>query len=170
MPRSPWPLRLIDNISDWSGKLTSFLMTVIIGLMIYSVIRRYVFHTPFNYLSITRNYFIVFIALGAAYTLRSHAFINVDIVQRRLSLRMRAIVDVFTSILFFLFCLALFITTARAAAAGLPGNISFSLRLFRGPSWMVNFLVCAGMLLLLLQGLAKLVRDLVTAITGREMA
>jgi len=170
MPRSPWPLRFIDNISDWSGKITSFLMTVIIGLMIYNVVRRYVFNAPFNYLAITKNYFLIFVALGAAYTLHSRSFINVDIFQRRLSPRTRAIVDLFTSILFFLFSLALFITTARAAAAGLPGNIPFSMRLIRGPTWMVNLLVNAGITLLLLQGLAKFIRDLMTAVTGREMA
>ncbi len=170
MPRSPWPLRFIDNISDWSGKITSFPMTVILGLMIYSVIRRYIFNAPFNYLTIIRNYFLVFVALGAAYTMHSRSFINVDIFQRRLSLRTRAIIDLFTSILFFFFSLALFITTARAAAASLPGNISFSMRLIRGPSWMVNLLFNTGILLLLLQGLAKFIRDLMTAVTGREMA
>lgn len=170
MIKNPWPLRLIDNIGDWIGKLTSFLITVVIGIMIYSVVRRYIFNYPFNYLTIIPRYFLVFIALGAAYTFHARSFVNVDILQVRLSPRTRATVDLFTSSLFFLFILALFMTTFRVAIDGLPDKVYFSTRLLRGPTWLVDLLVSIGVLFLLLQGIAKFIRDLLTAITGKDVA
>ena len=72
-----------------------------------------------------------------------------------------------TSILFFIFCVALL---WHAVAFAVPAYLKLhpSLRLLYPIGWPVKLLVPVGALLFLLQGMAKFIRDLDTAIKGRE--
>ena len=136
------------------------------------MVLRKVFHTGlaafgWNVLATNSKLFLVYIILGAAYTLRTNAFINVDIFHRRFSPRVRAFVDLATSTLFFLFGIALLWWAVIMAAWDLS-MLHPSLRLFYPPSWPVRLIIPVGVFLLLLQGLAKFVRDLIIATTGKE--
>ena len=161
-------LRIIDAISEWVGKITSFIIILMIGVVMWNVVMRYVFNSAaaWQHISVCARLLPAYVVLGGAYTLLTRAHINVDIFYRRFPLRMRGIVDLVTSILFFLFCIAL-LWKAVGTSANLP--------LWQTPfppssSWLFILAVPIGVSLLLLQGLAKFIRDLVIAITGRELA
>ena len=163
-------LHIIDAISEWAGKITSFLIILIIGTMLTWVFFRYVFHanTAWNYTTATKFLFI-YVLFGAAYALRYQAFVNVDILYRRFSLRARSIVDVATSTLFFLFCINFLRTAVEEAIEAAPRLGGFSFRLLSPLYWPAALLGPIGISLLLLQGSAKFIRDLVTATTGKEL-
>ncbi len=161
-------LKLVDIVSDLAGKIVSFLMTFTIGIMIYAVVRRYVFESPWPYEKIITNFLATYVMLGAAYAFRSGAFINVDIIERRLPVRTRAVVRLIISIAFFLFLLTLIKVTGEPALKALS-RMKFSLQLFAPSRWPVALIIPIGILLLILQGLTKFIRDLVAAITGREL-
>ncbi|MFH1640069.1 MAG: TRAP transporter small permease subunit [Chloroflexota bacterium] len=160
-------LHIIDIISEWSGKIISFAIILIIGYVIYGIIVRYVFRGMFSHLSIAQRIFTAYVVLGAAWAFQNKAFINVDIFTRRLSVRKRAIIDSFTFILFLVFTLALLKYTSDVALSSLP-KTRFSLQLFDPARWPTTLIIPVGVLLLVLQGLAKFVRDLIAAITGEE--
>lgn len=161
-------LRIIDAISEWVGKITSFIIILMIGVVIWNVVMRYVFNSvaAWQHISVIGKLLPVYVVLGGAYALLTKAHINVDIFYRRFPLRMRGIIDLVTSILFFFFCIALL---WRAVGS------SVSLPLWQTPfppfsSGLFILAVPIGAFLLLLQGLAKFIRDLIIAITGRELA
>ena len=104
---------------------------------------------------------------GAAYAFLTRAHVNVDILYRRFSPRTKSIVDLFTSVLFFVFCIVLLWITVETADEQVL-KLHFSLRLLSPPSWPVRLLIPIGVFLLLLQGLAKFARNLITALTGKE--
>lgn len=163
-------LRIIDGISDWMGKVTSFLMTAIIIVMLYSVVRQHFFGIPWmEYVSITSNYFALYIFLGGAYVFHAKAFVNVDILQRRLSVRRRAVIDMVTAFCFFAYCSALTSQIAQTALSVRIPKAPISLSLLLAPGWLVNLLLPTGMFVLLLAGLAKFVRDLITVATGSKI-
>jgi len=162
-------LRVIDAISDFVGKITSFLMILVTGYVLYSVIRRYIFHWSWNYMTATSNFFLTYFSLGAAYVYNSGAFIKVDILTRRLPVRTRAILNAVMFILFFFFCLALLWTSVGMALPVLR-KLKFSLRLFNPVSWPMSLIVPIGIILLTLQGLAKFIHTIITAVTGKENA
>jgi len=163
-------LHIIDVTSEWAGKIVSFTIILIIGAVIWWVVSRYVFHlnSMWNYVTVTK-FFLIYATLGVAYVLRLQAHVNVDILHRRLPLRVRSIVDLATSILFFLFCIALLWMAVKVAveeAQYLPPLA----KIFSPANWPVRLLAPVGIFLLLLQGLAKFIRDLIIAITGKEAA
>jgi len=160
-------MHIIDAISEWVGKIASFILVLMIGVIIWNVVMRYVFHSAAAWpqMSTCGKLSVAYVILGAAYTLRTGAHTNIDILYRHFPLRMRGIVDLVTSVLFFLFCIALL---WGAVDSGL--NEHFSFRLFLPPYWPVGLIAPIGLSLFLLQGLAKFVRDLVIAITKKELA
>lgn len=164
-------LHTIDTLSEWSGKLTSFLIILMMGTVLWIALARKVLHTPaiqvWNYATATRVLFI-YVILGAAYVLHRRANVNVDILYSRFSLRVKSIVDAITFIAFLLFCIAL-LYMALGIAVKDALKFHFSLRSFLPPYWSVTLVAPLGILLFLLQGLAKFIRDLYTAITGREL-
>ncbi len=163
-------LRVIDFVSDTLGKVMSLYMTLVIFVLIYGVIQRYVFGNPWRWESIATNVLTGYVMLGAAFALRSGAFVNIDILQRRMPLRVKAIASMATYILFFLFCLA-FLSTAIPVGLPILARTKLSYKLITNPgSWPVRSFFMLGVGLLMVQGLAKFTRDLITAVTGKEEA
>ena len=161
-------LHIIDAISEWVGKITSFIIILMIGVVIWNVVMRYVFNSAalWQHISVCGKLLPAYVILGGAYALLTKAHINVDIFYRRFPLRIRGIIDLVTSILFFLFCIALL-----WRAVGSSVNLPPWRTLFPPPSsWLFILAMPIGVSLLLLQGLAKFTRDLIIAITGKELA
>lgn len=161
-------LRAIDVLNLWVAKTVSWVVILIIATTVYEVIMRYLFNAPtkwvfeFNYL-IHGPYFLL---LGA-YTFAINGHVNVDIIYGRLSPRAKAIVDLFTMPLFFFFVLMMFVYGGQFALNAL----SFHERLssaWAPPVYPVKFAIPVAAALLLLQGLARYIRNLHLAITGRE--
>ena len=163
-------LHIIDATSEWTGKIVSFAIVLIIGTMLWLMLARYAFQisTNWSYATATKILFI-YVIFGAAYVLRIRAHINVDILHKHLSLRVRSIVDLVTFTFFFLFCVALLWEAVDMVARDAL-RLHLSLRSFWPPNWPVTLVAPIGVFLFLLQGLAKFIRDLIIAITGEEVA
>lgn len=161
-------LHIIDAISEWTGKIVSFAVVLLIGGVVSWVLPRYLFHVAggWDYATVNKIFF-VYVIFGAAYALRVKAHVNMDLLHDRLPIRARSVVDLFTFIFFSLFCIALLWMAVEMAADSAPG-FHLSLKTFWPPSWPVTLLAPIGLFLLLLQGLSKFIRDLIIAITGKE--
>ncbi len=159
-------LAAIDAINDRIGKAVSFLVIAIVGVMVYEVIARYVFDAPTKWAYETVTFILgAYAILGGAYALRHGAHVNMDILHSRLSPRRRAILDVITSVFFFLFCVVLLWKGSEWAARSIRLS-EHTWSPWGPPVYPVKILIPIGAFLLLLQGLSKLIRDLLTAFTG----
>jgi TRAP-type mannitol/chloroaromatic compound transport system permease small subunit len=161
-------LRTIDLVNAWVAKTVAWVVVIIIATTIYEIVMRYVFNAPtdwvfeFNYL-IHGPYFLL---LGA-YTFAINGHVNVDIIYARLSKRGRAVVDLFTMPLFFFFTLMMLVYGGRFAMNSLSFRETLS-SAWAPPIYPIKFAIPVAALLLLLQGLAKYIRDLHLAFTGKE--
>ncbi len=160
-------LEAIDAISEWTGRITAFLIPGMMLIMTYEVVARYLLKSPTIWaMESTQYLFLATTALGGAYVLRHDGHVNVPILYSRLSTRTQAIVDVVTSLFFFLFMGALFraswITTVESVV-----YLEHSPTYWEPPIYPVYIVMTAGIFLIILQALAKLVRDFATAITGK---
>jgi TRAP-type mannitol/chloroaromatic compound transport system permease small subunit len=166
MERIKISLRTIDSISEWSGKMVSFLIIVITGVTIWEVILRYIFNSPTKW-AFDAAYLVfgAYGVLGGAYTLYLNGHVNVDIVYGRLPLRVRAIIDLVTSVFFFLFCGLLLWKGGEMAWDSLKimerGSSAWA-----PPVYPIKLTIPLGAFLLLLQGTAKFIRDLLKVIKG----
>jgi TRAP-type mannitol/chloroaromatic compound transport system permease small subunit len=161
-------LTCIDLISDWTGKATSYLILPGILVLSLEVVLRYAFNSPTMWAHGTsQRLFATYYILAGAYVLRHNQHVKVDILYNRLSVRKKALLDLFGSIFFFVFCGVLFWKGLDFAWTSLS-QLEPDETPWRAPLYPFKMMVPLGALLILLQGLAKLIRDLTTALTGRE--
>ncbi|UCF83321.1 MAG: TRAP transporter small permease subunit [Desulfobacteraceae bacterium] len=161
-------LLIIDKINEWVAKLASWAIILIIGSTAYEVIMRYVFASPTEW-SFELNYLtngVYFLLLGAfTFAVRGH--VNVDIFYARFSPRTRAIVDLLTAPLFFFFISMMLIFGGQFALDSLASRETLS-SAWAPPIYPVKIVIPVAATMLILQGIAKFIRDLHTAITGKE--
>jgi TRAP-type mannitol/chloroaromatic compound transport system permease small subunit len=97
-------LDTIDKINHWIGKMVSIFVLLIMSITLLEVVLRYGFNRPTMWVHETsQQIFAIAFLLGSAYTLQEGGHVRVDILYRRLSTRGRAILEIVTSILYFLF-------------------------------------------------------------------
>ena len=162
-------VHIIDSISNWSGKAISFLLLVIIAVLIYEVVLRYFLNSPtFWAHETTQQMFGVYSILLGAYTLCHFGHVNMDVLYSRLSVRRKALLDVFTSAFFFFWCGVLLIYGTKFAVKAIS-IWEHSSTPFGPPVWDIKLMIPLGALLIILQGLAKFFRDLNIALTGRAL-
>lgn len=162
-------LKGIDATSEWSGKVISFLIYAAIGVLIYEIVLRYLFNAPTIWAhGITQRIIATYAILLGAYTLRQGGHVKVDILYNRLSMRGRAILDLFTAIFFLLFCGVLLWQGGEFAWTSVKILERCNTIPFNAPLYPVKVMLPVGAFLILLQGLAQFTRNLITAVTGRQ--
>ena len=155
-------LRIIDTIDEAIGSIASWLIIVMILVIIYEVIARYIFNSPtfwaFDSMRLFGGALIVF---GWAYSQLHDAHIRVDIFYSHFTNRKRMIVDVLGSILFFFPLLGAFtyIVARRELSILLSGKI-ITFSYWSSLSSIYGLILMLGLFLTCLQFAAKLVRDI----------
>jgi TRAP-type mannitol/chloroaromatic compound transport system permease small subunit len=167
---------VIDSISVCTGKFYSFLIVALFGIMTVEVVRRYVFNAPImGVQDVTAAYFGAYYVMAGAYTLWAKGHVSVDVIYVLFPRRGRAILDLLTFPFFLLFAGALVYTGWKFGmlatwVEGVGWNLEVDQSHLRLPLYPAKWTIAIGSFLLLLQGLAKFVRDLKLAITGEELS
>ncbi len=160
----------IDAISEWSGRLVSFLIFFVMVVLLTEITLRYAFNAPTIWAHETSQHmFGAYSVLAGAYVLLHFQHVRVDVIYSRFSPRGRAILDSVTYLLFFLFCglmLKYGIDIAWKSVKIMETTITY----WHSPIYPVKCCIPLGAGLILLQGIAHYIRFLHMAITGRELA
>jgi TRAP-type mannitol/chloroaromatic compound transport system permease small subunit len=160
-------LKTIDRISDQSGKAVSFLVLFLVFVILYEIFVRYLFNSPTIWAhEVAQMVYGAYVILLGAYVLQRKGHVNVDILYNRFRPRTRAIIDLFTWLLFFYFCGLLLLKGGEMAWDSLK-VLETEPTSFAPPVYPIKMMIPLGALLILLQGLAKFIRDLTLAITGK---
>jgi TRAP-type mannitol/chloroaromatic compound transport system permease small subunit len=105
--------------------------------------------------------------LAAGFTNREDAHVRVDVIYQYFPKRLKGLVDVFTSIFFFIFAIALFWTGWVFAADSIKvWEVSFTEWAIQ--YWPVKLTLSVGALLLILDGLTKVIKD-VYILSGKKV-
>jgi len=162
-------LRWIDNLNDWVGRILSFGIFFMFVLVLAEVIRRYFFNSPTVWGNeLTQLIFGAYVVLSGGHILRWGGHVNVDIFYSRLSDKRKAVLDIATYIIFFLFCSMLLYYGGQLAWESLT-TLEHSQSAWNPPLYPFKLMIPLGALLLLLQGTAKLIRDILTLISGKPV-
>lgn len=163
-------LKYTDMLNDWVGRIVSFWMIPLILLMSFEVFMRYILQAPTEWGTEMVTYLYAgYTLLGGGYTLLYGAHVNINVIYNRLSVRRRALFDVITAVVFFLYVWILFYEGSKFAWDGMIRN-RHSGTDWNPPLYPVLMILPIGAFLMLIQGAAKFARDLITAITGKEAA
>ncbi len=161
-------LKVVDGISDWSGKVVSYFLYAGIIVILCEVVLRYFFLAPtiWSY-PIAQRIFATYFVIGGAYCVLHKAHIRVDIIYNSFSPRKRTMVDVVDFVCLFLIIFVLLWHGSQYAWTSLS-QLEVSLPPFDVAIYPVKLMIPLAGLLLLLQGLAECYRTYTTAITRRH--
>lgn len=162
-------LNTIDSINEWLGRVVSFLCVVMMSLITYDVVMRYVFNDPTDWqMEMSQFLMVTMVCLGAGYTELHKKHVNVTLLHEKWPPRVRAIVDFITHQVAILLVLVLiwfggeifwqnFEFGFRTASAWAPVQ------------WPAKMMIPLAGIFLGLQLLANLIRFLVMAVSGVEL-
>ncbi len=161
-------LKLIDTISEWSGKAVSMLIIVLALIVGYEVVARYVFKSPTLWAhELSAMMFGTFIIIGGAYTAYEKLHVNMDLVHKSLSVRTRALLDMVTFFISLTFLGTLIWVGGKSAVKSVT-ILEHASTQWGPPIYPLKVMLPIGALLLLLQIIAKFIRDVRTLISGKE--
>jgi len=154
-------LKVIDTISEWSGRLGRWFTLFLVLVMVYEVISRYAFHRPTMWAYETSIMLgCALYALGYSYVQCHRAHVRVDVFYIRLSSRGKAIIDVIGGVIFFL---PLIIMLTDTSWLWMIKAWKIKEKMFETywfpPAYPLRTAVALGFALLAMQGLAQLFRD-----------
>lgn len=163
-------LRLIDSISEYTGKIGSKVCVVLVIVLCYEVTARYVFNAPTLWAhEVSCMLGLTIVALGLAYTHLHHGHVRVDVLYIRFSPRGRAIIDVACTLLLFF---PLIILLVYIAADRVWFSFSMDERLMESfwypPAAPIRIVLFLGLSLFVLQGIAQFTRDLYFLIRNKS--
>ena len=161
-------LRVIDSVSDCTGRIVGWIAVPMIAALIYEVFARYVFHRPtiWSY-EITYMIYGTHFLLGAGYTLYAKGHIRIDLLYMKFPPRGRAFIDVvgYLIIFFPIMILMVFSSFDMAKDAYQIKEVS-QFTPWQPVLWPFKSVICVGFLLLILQGLAEFIRSVITLVRG----
>lgn len=163
-------LKVLDGISEWSGRIFVWLVIPLTALVVYEVISRRFFGSPHIWAPEVIDFLYgPNLMLVAAYTLLHKGHVCIDILYQRFTPRVKGILDVITyTVFFFPFCIIVFYHgIVFAGTSWSLGETSESAALRVLP--LIKTAIPLAFLLLLCQGLATYIRAFIQAVRGREI-
>lgn len=154
--------RAVTRLNIWIGRVAAWLIVPIFLLLMADVIMRYVVGSAAIWSAeFAQLIFGGYAVIAGGYLLVERAHVNVDIIYGKFSRVNKAVVDLATSFLFFLF-LAVLIWQGVDMAWDSAAKFERSSSLWNPHIWPVKIIIPVAAVLLLLQGLVRLVSDIRT--------
>lgn len=159
----------INRLNLWVGRIVGFMVLPIMFAMVYEVIVRYAFTAPTVWAyDISRMFYGAMFVLGAAYGLSRGIHIRSDFLYRNWSVRTQGRVDAALYVVFFFpsMILLLWVSFDWAWTSLIRGErgMDTAFAPLLGP---VRSALPIGVFLLVLQGIAELLKSIYAAKTGR---
>jgi TRAP-type mannitol/chloroaromatic compound transport system permease small subunit len=163
-------LKGIDSLSVWSGKIFSMLVLPIIVLETGESILRYIIQKPTDWSwELAAMLFGAFFMMGGAWVLKENNHVRTDVFYNNLSRKWRAYFDLFFfTTVFFVFA-GVMVWKMGANAIYSVGIQETTFSMWAPPLYPLKVIFAFSYILLLLQGLAKWLRDLVYVTKGVEL-
>jgi TRAP-type mannitol/chloroaromatic compound transport system permease small subunit len=166
--------RGIDQVSEVSGRILTWLTLVMVLVASYNTVVRYLGRytgtslSSNAYIELQWYLFSILFLLGAAYTLRHNGHVRVDVVYQSLSTRSRAWVNLLGTVLFLIpFCVLMIWVSWPTVA------MSFSIREMSPdpgglPRYPIKAMIPLGFGLLALQAVSEGIKSLLTLTNSRS--
>jgi TRAP-type mannitol/chloroaromatic compound transport system permease small subunit len=167
-------LHFHTRVSDWieainvrAGEFVAWWSVIAVFVYYYEVVARFVFNSPTNW--VHESMFLMFgmqYLIAGAYAYKIDAHVRVDVFYIKFSDRTKALLDLLTSVFFFMFVGTMLVTGYIYMKTAIQlQEVSFSE--WGIQYWPIKIAIPVGAALLLLQGFSKVIKDL-RIVTGRS--
>ena len=160
----------MDSVSEWSGKIFSWIVIPLTIIVVFEVISRRILNTPHVWSTEVISYLYgTHFMLVAAFTLLYKSHVSIDLLFQKFTPRWQGIIETFNYLVFFFpFCFIIFQqgfiyannswqmheTSQTAALTIVP---------------LIKTTIPLTFLLLLIQGIANFIRSIYLAVKGKEL-
>jgi TRAP-type mannitol/chloroaromatic compound transport system permease small subunit len=158
----------VDQLSRWVARLLVPVIWVIVFIIIYEVIMRRILNSPTSWVFDLSLMLFALMLLPGGYVLLEEGHVTVDILNRRFPSRVKAIVDLCTASLLFSFAIAVMWLGWEMAWSSFLSKEILRGTPWHAPLYPVKFIIPVSAALLLLQGLAKFFRGLLSLL-GKDI-
>jgi TRAP-type mannitol/chloroaromatic compound transport system permease small subunit len=163
------PIRAIDGLNRWIGRIVSWLVLPLTAAMIYEIAGRYFFASPTVWAyDISRMLYGAYFMLGAAYALSKCVHLRADFLYGKLSPQTQGRLDAALYVFLYFPAMIVFFVLAwqYAATAVVRGERGMD------TAWMpllgpIKSVLPAAVALLVLQGVSEFLKSLYAATRGR---
>jgi TRAP-type mannitol/chloroaromatic compound transport system permease small subunit len=161
-------LHTIDGISTWVGKAFAWLIMILMAVVCIEVFKRYIMNAPDAWIFDIDNmlYGTLFMLCGA-YTLAQNAHVRGDFLYSSMRPRMQASLDIVLYVVFFVPGIAALIYSGYVFAGESWHINEHSTVTAEGPPvWQFKMMIPLAGIMVMLQGIAEIVRCAVCLRTG----
>ncbi|MBN1151713.1 MAG: TRAP transporter small permease subunit [Dehalococcoidia bacterium] len=154
-------VRTIEAAIDWNGKHVCFLAFALVFTISVDVFLRYVFNSPTKW-SYDITYMIggTLFLMSISYVLRHRGHVSIDIVRKKLPVKIGLAVDIALHLLlFFPLIGVLFYMSVDHALTSIAQRELSNVGFWRPPLYPFRTMIPVAFFLVLLQGLARFVTD-----------
>jgi TRAP-type mannitol/chloroaromatic compound transport system permease small subunit len=161
-------VRYVDAMNRAIGTVVMYLVFVMMGVLLFGSLSRYVFNVPFLWIIEMAQFLMAaYYLLGGGYSMQLDAHVRMDVLYERWRPRTRAFWDSLTA-----FCLVFYLIflvrggMSSTAYAIKYGQTNYSA--WAPPMAPIKAIMTVGIVLMLLQAISTFFKDL-AAFTGREL-
>ena len=150
----------IEWVNVKAGEYVAYWAVISVFAYYYEVVARFVFNSPTNW--VHESMFLMYgmqYMISGAYAYREDQHVRVDVVYSHLSERGKAIADILSSVFFFVFTLTMLYTGWKFAWDAVQ-NSETSFTEWTVQYWPVKLTIPIGAALIILQGVSKLIKDI----------
>ena len=161
-------VNIIDYISEKTGRVTMYLVFVMMFILILSFVTRNIINIPLIWIiEMAQFVMTAYYLLGGGYSMLTDDHVRMDLIYSKLKDRTKAILDSITSVFLITYIVILLI----GSISSLTYTIETNQRLFTAWApyvWPIKSIMTFGILLMLLQSIAIFFKDL-SKVLNREL-
>jgi len=162
-------VRYVDATNRILGSVVMYLALVMMALLLFASLTRYVFNVPFVWIIEMAQFLMAaYYILGGGYSMQLDAHVRMDVLYERWRPRTRAFMDSITAF-FLVFYLAVMVYGGWSSSAYSLKYNQANYSAWAPPMAPIKIIMTVGIALMLLQAIAIFFRD-VARVTGREIA
>ncbi len=162
-------VRYVDAVNRVLGNCVMYLTLVMMGLLLFGSITRYVFNVPFVWIiEMTQFLMAAYYILGGGYSMQLGAHVRMDVFYERWKPQTRAFVDSITAF-FLVFYLVFMMQGGIASTAYSLKYNQTNYSAWAPPMAPIKIIMTVGIALMLLQAISIFFKD-VAKVTHREIA
>jgi TRAP-type mannitol/chloroaromatic compound transport system permease small subunit len=162
-------VRCVDAVNRVVGSVVMYLALVMMGLLLFASITRYVFNVPFVWIIEMAQFLMAaYYILGGGYSMQLDAHVRMDVLYERWKPRTRVLMDTLT-VFFLVFYLVYMVRGGLASSAYSLKYNQTNYSAWAPPMAPIKIIMTVGIVLMLLQVISIFFKD-VAKLTGREIA
>ena len=158
---------VVDAVNYRIGRVMMYFIFVMIGILLWSSISKTFFLPSLWTLEMAQFAMVAYYIMGGPYSLQLGSNVRMDLFYSTWTPKTRAWVDSIT-VLFLIFYLGVLIWGGFESTAYAIEYGERSYSAWRPYMWPIKVILCAGLILMLLQAIAELIKDLF-AIHGEKI-